>query len=441
MSTAVIRGTVFTLGESARVIEDGAVLYDGDTIVAVGSTEEIQGRADETLDAGGRVVMPGLICAHHHLYSTFACGIAAEPANDFVAQLESLWWKIDRALGLEDVHISALVALMRCIRAGTTTIIDHHASPHAIRGSLTRIGDATERAGLRASLCYEVTDRNGPDGARAGIEENEAWLERCADSCGMRHGLVGVHAAMTVGHDTLAACVDAARRHGSGLHIHVAEDRADQDHSLSKYGKRVLARLADAGGLGENTMAIHCVHVDGDEIHLLADSGTTVVHNPQSNANNGVGCARVPELLARGVRVGLGSDGMTANMLDEARAALFVRHHATGNPSTGWPETAAMLLANNPAITTRFFGRKLGVLEPGAAADIIITDYRPFTPVTAENTLGHILFGVAAESVCSTICAGRLLMQDQELKTLDPAEIIAEARARAPAVWQRFATL
>lgn len=433
-------GTVCTLDTPGTVVEEGGVLIEGDTIVAVGPAAALRGKASRVIDAGGRVVMPGLICAHHHLYSTFACGIAAEAASNFVEVLERLWWKLDRALDLDDVYYSAVFPLARCIRAGTTTVIDHHASPAAIAGSLGRIGDAVTEAGLRASLCYEVTDRNGEAGARAGIDENAAWLERCRDSS-MLHGLVGVHAAMTVGQSTLAACVELAKKFDTGLHIHVAEDQADQDHSLKAHGKRVVERLHEAGGLGPKSVAVHCVHVDEAELELLCGSDTTVVHNPQSNMNNAVGCAAVPAMLDRGIRVCLGTDGMTSNMLEEARASLFVRHHVAASPSVGFGETVRMLFEENARLASAAFGRKLGVLEPGAAADVIITDHIPFTPVTADNVFGHVLFGVAAEGVRTTVCNGQVLMRDGELLTLNVERAAAAARERTGKTWERFGAL
>ncbi len=431
-------GTLFTLGDPGQVIPDGGVLMEGSTIVEVGTTTTLRDRADEFIDARGRVIMPGLICAHHHLYSTFACGLAAEPAKDFVEVLEKLWWKLDRALDLEDCELSALIPLARCIRSGTTTLIDHHASPASIDGSLSVIGDAVLRSGLRTSLCYEVTDRNGPEGARAGIEENEAWLRRCAeDHSGRLHGLVGLHAAMTVGPESLAASIAVAQEYNSGLHVHVAESPADQEHSLATYGRRVIRRLADAGGLGADTLAVHCVHLDDEEVELLADSGTTVIHNPQSNMNNAVGCADVPGMLARGICVGLGTDGMTSNMLEEARASLFIRHHVADDPSAGFGETVQML-TNNAALASQFFGRELGVLAPGAAADVIVIDHLPFTPVVPDNVYGHLLFGAAAERVLTTICDGNVLMLDGELMTLDMDHICGRAVARSGKTWERF---
>ena len=447
-------GTVVTLGAQGRVIPDGGVLVKGGTIVAVGPTAELESMvrgesakgaddpegALQRIDAGGRLIMPGLICAHHHLYSTLACGLAAKPAKDFVEVLENLWWRLDRALDLDDVYDSALIPLARCIASGTTTILDHHASPNAIAGSLGRIGDAVDEAGIRASLCYEVTDRNGPQGAQAGLDENEAWLER-SKGRSRQHGLVGLHAAMTIGKETLDACVKLAQRHDTGIHIHVAESAADQANSIEKHGQRVLERLYDAGGLGKQSMAIHCVHVDERELEILRETDTIVVHNPQSNMNNAVGCAAVPEMLQRGIRVCLGTDGMTSNMLEEARASLFIRHHVARDPSAGFGETLQMLLGHNPSVASAYFGRPIGALEPGAAADVIIVDYQPFTPLTPENAGGHLLFGAAACRVDTTICDGRVLMRDGKILTLDMEAICQRAMARSPKTWERFGAL
>ncbi len=435
-------GTVFTLGRDNRVIENGGVLWSGGTIQEVGPTEALRPKAKEFLDARGRLIMPGLICAHHHFYSTYACGLGFATPTNFVEVLEKLWWKLDRALDLDDVYYSALIPIARAITSGTTTILDHHASPNAIRGSLPRIADAVGDAGIRASLCYEVTDRNGPEGAKAGLDENAAWLEATrSHTHGLLHGLVGVHAPMTVGPETLKACVALMRKYDTGLHIHVAESHFDQDDSLAKYQKRCIERLHEAGALGSKTLAVHCIHMEDRELDLLAQTHTTVVHNPQSNMNNAVGAAKVGTMLGRGIRVCLGTDGMTSNMFEEARAALFSRHHMSNDPAAGFMDTAKMLFENNATTASAYFGKTLGVLEKGAAADLIVVDHLPFTPATPDNVYGHLLFGAAAERVLTTVCDGKVLMRDGKLLSLDMEQITQKIAARTPAAWKRFQTL
>ncbi|MBI5542483.1 MAG: putative aminohydrolase SsnA [Deltaproteobacteria bacterium] len=437
-------GWVVTLGEDNRVIEKGGVLIEGTTVKEIGATEDLKARYPEArfIDAKGRTILPGFICAHHHLYSTFACGISCKPSENFVQILENLWWKLDRALTLEDVELSALIPIARAIRAGTTTLLDHHASPSAILGSLGGIGDVVKKTGIRASLCYEITDRNGEQGADEGLKESREWLKRVKrDKSGRLHGLVGLHAAMTVGEKTLARSIELAKEFDTGLHVHVAEDKADEDDSVQKYGKRVVERLHAAGGLGPKSMAIHCIHVDDREIDLLRETNTIVVHNPQSNMNNAVGAARILDMIGRGIRVGLGTDGMTSDMREEVRAALWLRHHEHKDSRVGFVEAALALLKTNAEIASAFFGKPLGRIAVGAPADLIVSDHIPFTPLTPDNVLGHVIFGVAAEPINTTIVDGKILMHDKKLKTLDWEEVSERAAKLSPETWKRFAAL
>lgn len=440
-SMLIHNGRVITLGQSRQLLDDGAVLIEDGLIVEVGSSADLLARHPgvPTLDARGMTVMPGLINVHHHLYSTFACGLACEPAANFVEILEKLWWKLDRALSLEDVRYSALIPVLRCIKSGCTTIVDHHASPNALRGSLRTIAEATSGAGLRSCLCYELTDRNGPEETQAGIAENAEFLRELQRNPNpLVSGLFGLHASMTLSAETLEAAFASVADLDTGFHVHVAEDRADQEDSLRKYGKRVLQRFHDHGLLGPKSLAIHCIHVDAAERELLLATDTSVVHNPQSNMNNAVGCADALGMLAQGIRVGLGTDGMTSNMFDEVRVANLIHRHVQQDPRVAFVDVIDMLTKNNAAIASRFFDHPVGALEPGCYADIAIVDYRPFTPFHAGNYYGHFMFGLANAKVDTTIVQGRVLMKGGELQTLDEAEIFARAAELSPGTWQRF---
>jgi len=434
-------GTVVTLGEANRVLPDHDVLCEDDRVVAIRPTGEVRGTFDRTVDARGRLVMPGFINVHMHCYSTFARGLGkAAPAADFDQVLRHLWWRLDKALTLEDCYWSALVPLIQAVRAGTTTLIDHHASPRAVRGSLSRVADAVDRTGLRACLCYEVSDRDGGAVAREGIEENAAFLEEVRRRGNPRlSGLFGLHASFTVGDRTLEEAVAEARRLGAGFHLHVAEGPGDQRHSVAFHDRRVVERLEAAGVLGPKSLLAHCIDVEPAEMEILARTQTAVAHNPQSNLNNAVGIADVAGMQARGVPVGLGTDGMTVHMGQELRTALFVRHLKERHPSAGFLETVALLLRNNARIASRHFDLPVGVLAPGHAADLVVLDYWPPTPLGEETFAGHFVFGAAEADVATTVCAGRVLMEERRLLLdLDEEEVSAKARECAAAVWARF---
>jgi putative selenium metabolism protein SsnA len=385
--------------------------------------------------------MPGLINTHMHLYSTFARGMALKdaPPGNFLQILDRLWWRLDKVLTLEDVYLSAMVSLIDCIKNGTTTIFDHHSSPNAVAGSLFRISDAAHDSGVRSCLAYEVSDRDGAQIADLGIEENRAFLRYCKQSGDeMLKGLFGLHASFTLSDTTLKRSTKVTEELDAGFHVHTAEGPEDLAQCQREHGKRIVQRFYDLGILAKKTIAAHCVHVDDDEIGLLQASQTNVVHNPESNMANAVGCAPVLEMLRRGVRVGLGTDGYTSDMFESLKVANILHKHQASLPSVAWAEAPAMLFDGNSAIATECFGRTVGKLIPGAHADLIVVDYDPPTPLCASNIGSHILFGISGRSVVTTIIGGRILMHDRKLLAVDEKEIMAKARLSAAKLWQRF---
>lgn len=443
MALLITHARLVTWEDPNRLIEDGALLIEGDTIRAVGSTRDLMAQYPdaEQIDAGGQFAMPGGICAHTHFYGAYARGMAIPgPApKDFPEILARLWWPLDKALDAESIRFSALVCLVDAIRHGTTALIDHHASPNHIDGSLDVIADAVEEAGLRAVLCYEVTDRDGPEKAQAGIAENARFLKAAADRP-LVAATFGLHASLTLSDETLEECAAAAEGLDTGFHIHLAEHEVDEEDSLRKSGERVTHRLARLGILGPKTITAHAVHVDAMERALLKESGTWVTHQPRSNMNNGVGAAALDTMLAEGMPVALGNDGFSNNMWAEWKAAYLLHKVANRDPRRAQADAiACMATQHNARLAEVFFpGQTVGQLVPGAVADVILVDYHPFTPVTAGNMPWHVVFGFEASMVTTTIVAGRVLMRDRSLLTLDEAAIAAAARDYAPQVWERY---
>jgi len=468
----IANSTLITFGKENQVISDGAILIPstgsghraGERIADLGSTVELTAKYpdEEILDAQGKLAMPGLICAHTHFYGAFARGMAipGEAPQNFPEILQKLWWQLDKALFWQDIRYSALVCLIDAIRHGTTTLIDHHASPSAIEGSLDVIAEAVEEAGVRACLCYEVSDRDGKEKARAGIKENERFIKKMkGELVGTRGGLVGatfgLHASLTLSDETLEKAVGVANDLGVGFHIHVAEDMADVRDSLKKTGLRVVERLHEFGVLGPKTIAAHCVHVDAYEMEILQETGTRVVHNSRSNMNNAVGVADVPRMLKLGIDVGLGNDGFSNNMFTEMHTAYLLHKLSKGDPRVmGANQVMQMAFQNNAQIANLFFpstalrhssgqgsGHRpdpLGQLSVGALADVILVDYRPTTPLTEGNFPWHIIFGVDGTGVDTTIVGGRVLMRNKELLSLDEEEICAKSQELAAKTWRRI---
>jgi len=442
MATRFEDGIVVTLGENNRVMWNATVVTDGEKITAIGDSLEMKQRfpAADAVDCSGKIILPGFICTHHHFYSTMARGmsIPGEPASNFVQILERLWWKVDRALDEEDITLSAQLPLIDCIRNGTTTVIDHHASPALRDGSLDLIENAVRQAGIRASLCYEVSDRNIPAG---GVIENERFIKKVGKGDGQIAAMMGMHASFTLSDATIDECVGIARDAGVGCHIHVAEDAADREDSLAKYKMPTVNRLHKLGVTGEQSIFVHCVHIDSAEMDILASTGTSVVHNPESNMNNAVGVTPLLKLLEKGVLVGLGTDGMGSDMLVQMRCAYLLHRLANHDPRVAFMEAPRLLLQNNAAITQRQFGLKLGEIAEGRPADLAILDYQPPTPLSEANFLGHLIFGLVDATVDTTVCRGKILMQGKQVLSMDEERIAARSRELAPMMWKRLQEL
>jgi putative selenium metabolism protein SsnA len=431
-----------------QILEGQALFIAGDRIKEIGpQTDLIDKHPDaERLDGRNQYALPGAICAHTHFYGAFARGMAIPgPApRDFPEILKKLWWPLDKSLSLEDVRFSALVSLVDAVRHGTTTLIDHHASPNAIEGSLDVIAEAVDQSGLRSVLCYEVTDRDGQEKAQAGIKENLRYLEKIKKENGYGGrlaGLFGLHASLTLSDETLDKCREAAGDE-TGFHIHGAEHEADQEDSLGKSGMRIVPRLRKHGILGPRSILAHAVHVEKEEMDILAETGTWVTHQPRSNMNNGVGAAPLDDLKKAGVRLCLGNDGFSNAMWEEWKAA-YLMHKVVHRDPRKMPgdELAQMAVYNNAALANLFFpDAVIGSLKPGAYADLVLVDYHPHTPLTAGNLPWHIVFGFHESMVTTTIAAGKILMKDRELLTLDAEAIAAHARELAPVVWEKYRT-
>lgn len=445
MFTLVENGTVIT---PSRLIHDGGVLCADGIIMDIGRGDEVRARffkarGDQVplkvIDAKKRIILPGFINSHHHLYSTFARGMAipGTPAKNFYEILEKLWWKLDDTLSAEDIYYSALIPLIACVRNGTTTIIDHHESQGLQNGVLDVIQKAVEQIGIRAALCLGASDRHKK--GREGVAENERFLKKLHEQPSrLVSGMVGLHASFTVNDDTLAAAVAVAEKYKTGLHIHCAEDLADEKDSLKKYGMRVVARLKKFAALGPKTLLVHCVHIDEMEMKIIRDSASNVVHNPESNMNNAVGCADVLGMMKQGITVGLGTDGMSSDMLAQMRCAYLLQRHNRRDPRLAFSEAPAMLLDSNAAIAAKIFGKKLGRLAVGAPADMVILDYLPPTPLTPGNFLGHLLFGMVDAEADTVICNGRVLLRGKKLVGTNEELICEKSRQLAARFWKRI---
>lgn len=441
----ITNAKIITCDTPNAIIENGTIVIDGAKITKVESNtvKKEQYAQEEFIDANGQYVMPGSICAHTHFYGAYSRGMAmpGKPAADFPEILDKLWWRLDKALDHEAIYYSALVCMIDAIRHGTTTLIDHHASPNAISGSLDDIAQAALESGLRVSTCYEVTDRDGKEKARAGIEENIRFIRRYekAELPERIFPTFGLHASLTLDDDTLETCASAIPQ-GYGFHIHVAEHQVDEFDSIFRSGKRTIERLDAFRILNPLTIVVHAVHIDAREMQIIKEREAWVSHQPRSNMNNAVGLPQVEGMLNLGIPVCLGNDGFSNAMWDEWKAAYLAHKLWNRDPRRmGAASIAKMAWVNNAKLVQKLSGSEVGVIKEGAKADLILVDYKPFTPLSVENLPWQLVFGFQNSMVTTTIVDGKVLMRNGAITVLDEEQVMRAALQLAPKVWERYA--
>jgi cytosine/adenosine deaminase-related metal-dependent hydrolase len=424
--TLYLRNAAFVDWQSLEVrntclaVEEGP--QKGISLIAAIPPQDKLAKGDRVLDCAGKLVTRSFGCGHHHIYSTLARGMPAPqkvPVN-FVEILKYIWWHLDKCLELEMIEASALASGIFCAKNGVTLIIDHHASPFAIKDSLFTIAKAFDRVGVSHLLCYEISDRDGEGPREAGLAETDAFL-----TAGYQ-GHVGLHASFTVGDGLLQKAIALAKKHNTGLHMHVAEDLADQEETLTRYGRRVVERLQQAGALDLKTSILsHCIHLSEHEKELMRESGVWVAQNVESNQNNNVGLAHYKSITDK---VLLGTDGMHSDMLRSAKAAFLAGQAAEG---IGLDE-----------IYRRFrnvhrYAREFGV-RGDTENNLVVLNYDSPTEVTSDNFLGHFVYGIDSRHVTTVICQGKVIVEEGKMTTVHEAEVLAFAREMGKKLWNKM---
>jgi len=435
----IINGRLITRDPANPYFEKGAVAYEGTKIVEVGNEKDLRAKYPDAklIDAKGGVIMPAFINAHTHIYSALARGLSINGHNptNFFEVLDGMWWAMDRKLTLKGTKASADALYIDCIKQGVTTIFDHHASYCEIPGSLFEIAKSAKEFGIRSCLCYEVSDRDGEEKCLQGIQENADFITYCEkEQDPMLKAMFGGHALFTISDKTFERMV-AANNGRTGYHIHVSEGMNDVYDSLQNYGRRPVQRLQDHGILGPKTILGHCIHVNSAEIDIIKQTDTMVVNNPESNMGNAVGICPVLALHKAGILLGMGTDAYTNDMLESLKVALVSQRSNACLPNVGWGEVTDMLFKNNAKIGARYFDDELGVLKAGAAADIIVMDYKPFTPFSDANIDGHMIFGMFGRQCQTTIGNGKLLMLDRQLVDIDEEAVNAHILEESKKLW------
>ena len=376
---------------------------------------------EEIIDCTGKYVTKSFVCGHHHIYSALARGIGAPKKNpeNFYEILKYVWWTLDKCLDKEMIEASALTTAIACAKSGTTFVIDHHASPYAVEGSLEIIAKAFEKVGISHLLCYEISDRDGLEITNKGLAETENYLKN-------NQGLVGLHASFTVSNETLKKTVKLSEKYNSGIHIHVAEDKYDQEHCITNYKTNVIERLNNFGVLNSSkTILGHCLHLSENEKQIIKSSKVWVVQNSESNLNNNVGYFNSRGL---GNNIMLGTDGMHSDMLRSAKSAFYVGQGFDNIDYAGIYNRFRN--AHNYISKNNFIG--------DCDNNLVVLDYDSPTEFNQNNFLGHFIFGIEAKHVQHVISNGKLIVKDRNITTVNEEDILTFSRKESIKLWEKM---
>jgi len=422
----------------AQVTTGVDVVIENEFIKAVGKNIAENYKADKSIDASNKIVAPGIVCAHNHFYSALARGILADikPSPDFISILKNLWWRLDRALDEESLYYSGLIGALEAVKCGTTSVIDHHASPSFIKGSLSVLQKSFEHVGLRGILAYEITDRNGSKGMHDGIEESASFIqkiqnEKTENKLHLIEAAIGGHAPFTLNDASLQLISEVISATKSGIHLHVAEDEYDSSFSHHHYGKDILQRLEEHALLNEKSILVHGVHLTTNDLEILNRHDAFLIHNPRSNMNNSVGYMNQ---LHQVKNPGIGTDGIGANMFEETKFAFFKNQEEKGKLSYS---DFMKILQNGNEILNRYFNFSFGKIKEGFAADVVLLDYQAPTPLQSENLAGHFLFGFSSRDVETVIIDGKIVYEERHF-AFDTTNIYEEAQKAAKKLWSKM---
>lgn len=389
----------------------------------------------ERVDCSDRVIVPGYVNAHHHFATVLLRGMptAARPRNQR-ERLQQVIWPFERGLTQADVRLAVEFGALEAIASGTTAVVDHHVSSGCVPGVLDVVAEALTDSGLRGVVCYEITDRDGPSVAAAGLAETARFLDSAASRTASVRGMVGLHAMSTVGPETLRHAARLAERFDVGIHLHLGESAHDNEDSVAEYGGRPLERLLAQSALTPKSIAAHAIHVTPREIVNLAQVGAAVAHCPRSNATNGVGVTDLASMRAAGIAVGIGGDGFTQDIRgDLGLIPLFQRLRWQDPGRMPDDDVVNIGMGGSAEVLRRASGWVTGGVGAGVLADLVALSYEPTVPLLDSNVRWHCARGFPGSTVRDVWVGGRRLLRDGVHEVLDQERILHQLNR-----WQRL---
>jgi cytosine/adenosine deaminase-related metal-dependent hydrolase len=439
MRTLIRNAVIVTMDKHRRVLEHSDILIEDSKIEAVGDAGKV--KPDRVVDGTGRIVLPGFICGHTHLYGVMLRGapLKMKPPLDFRQILDRVWWKVDAAFTNEDAYASALIASYELVRSGSTCFADTYSGPGSINRVLDDIAKGVSEVGLRGILAFEATERNSPEEGKQGLQENVRFLKRLQQHPqDLLHGMYSLHASFTLSDELIRRTREQADKLPAPITIHTSEGLIDVYHNLERYDKRTVERLFDLGLLGSDVVLAHCVNVNADELQLIRGSGASVAHNPMSNMNNAVGVAPIKEMLELGIPVCLGNDGFIFDALENIRCAFLVHRLHHRDPRVTTPDQI-LEMATIRGAEAYGLAKELGSIEPGKRADLVMLHPSPrATPLLPAGVASYIVYGLTAHHVETVFVNGNPVVENHRVTTVETQNIEKVMERVVPRLWAKL---
>jgi 5-methylthioadenosine/S-adenosylhomocysteine deaminase len=433
MATTIIRGGMLMSPEGLK--RNWGVKIDGDRIVQVGPNGEL-GEADKVIDAGDKLVAPGFVNGHMHMYGVLSHGISVDAVvSDFTSFLEDFWWPyVENRIDHRLVEITTKWACVEMIKSGITSFMEVLEGPNSVPGALNIEKKVVEAAGLRGILSFEACQRLSEENGQVGLKENADFVRENNRPDALVQGIMSIHTLFTADKDYIRQAKKMADELGCDIHMHLNESVYEPAWVMDKYGKRPVEVYEELGYLGPNVVASQGVQMSEREIELLAQRGVRVIHMPLSNCEVGGGVAPIPTYLEKGITTGLGTDGYVNNFFEVMRGAFLI-HKAHHQDPQVMPAEAVWDIAT--AQGARAMGRDdIGVLEAGKKADIITIGLDTPTPINEKNVHDQLILFRNPEDVSEVMVNGKMLKEGGRLLTLDEKAIKEELRQATEAFWQ-----
>ncbi len=430
---------ILTMNKKLEIIRDGAIAIKGNKIIDVGKYESLKREYSsfQEFDASDKIIMPGLISSHNHMYGILSHGMPIPNApSTFIGFLEEFWWPfVENMLDKETIYQAAKVAAIEMIKTGTTLHADILEAPFAIPGALDTEKKATEEVGIRSILSFEATERISPENGKLGIKENLEFVKKhIGDKEGLTHGMFCIHTTFTCSPEFLKEVRELANEYNAGIHLHLEEGDYETMYSLVKYRKLPVELYEDIGFLGPDVLASQAVQTKPKEIEILKKYDVKISHMPISNCEVGGGIAPIPQMLEKGLTVGLGTDGYIVDMFHVMRFAFLI-HKANLKNAAIMPADVVIKMATINNAKVLQMEKLVGSIEPGKLADIITISPKFPTPVNAENLVNQLVVFGEGVYVNDVIVNGKIVMKDREIQTVNEEEEKRKLKEIANQFW------